>query len=681
METVQSWLHEHSKAWSSWPWAFLNDPVLQWREHPSFMVGEFLFLTLSVLSTLHAFGFLDAFRSTKRDERRDLSSRRMMLFVASWIVGFANDYVFMLLPVVDNFFQAQAVVMLTPRMPLYIVCVYNAMLYWPLLAAERVFGPVVDETKTMTKGGTTSVREEAGTIPLRGSRVAEASLAGWLCGLLYAVYDITGARFLWWTWHHDDAPIKERWLGVPCGSTMFCVLLPFSMCFLRRTALNWEYTETKTLGFLCAFSTLLMVVLINCLCLVATPWQPSIPSLRSVALLVGGLVVGIIWGVVVKRRGNEPAGTLAAEATRNCRASSETSSSTLSCDKGARTQEESTVVLRASRREPVLAAILSLYFAAFAVTMGVFPPQNSLSTGTHQIFGHCHVTDMDLFGSARKRYVCADDYPDFYFSFDCGHLTSTRASSSPPVVSSEKNAAGGLVVAPSRWHSIHPVDALAKTKGTGRAETVTWYTVCGRPHQSYVRWFLAVAGLGLLGVGSFLWAFMVTDGAGRRRWTAGASSPSRKSAPAPTRSNFLNRCVRRNMDRFLTPLMAWHFHGGSILLLVFFFSTLVLLGEVCSVFLHLLRTKVLGEDVWHADKGALQIPYEWVIEKVGRDRANDPMFMTYVFGYAYLIMIVFYTVLDCVRPGSAAVKKEYMVQPRAARDWGPGWWRTVLHML
>ena len=74
--------------------------------------------------------------------------------MATFIVGTVNDYIFMILPVVDNFwqasplgvckececvsfswgkgvFQAQAVLMLTPRMPLYIPCVYNAFMYWP----------------------------------------------------------------------------------------------------------------------------------------------------------------------------------------------------------------------------------------------------------------------------------------------------------------------------------------------------------------------------------------------------------------------------------------------------------------------------------------------------------------------------------------------------------------------
>ena len=42
-------------------------------------------------------------------------------------------------PQVDSFWQAQAVLMLTPRMPLYIPCVYNAFLYWSNVAAAHAF--------------------------------------------------------------------------------------------------------------------------------------------------------------------------------------------------------------------------------------------------------------------------------------------------------------------------------------------------------------------------------------------------------------------------------------------------------------------------------------------------------------------------------------------------------------
>ena len=60
------------------------------------------------------------------------------MWVLTFVAGTANDYIFMLMPMVDNFWQAQAVLMLTPRMPLYIPCVYNAFMYWSCVAAWRV---------------------------------------------------------------------------------------------------------------------------------------------------------------------------------------------------------------------------------------------------------------------------------------------------------------------------------------------------------------------------------------------------------------------------------------------------------------------------------------------------------------------------------------------------------------
>ena len=104
-----------------------------------------------------------------------------------------NDYIFMLLPVVDNFWQAQGLVMLTPRMPLYIPCVYNGFMYWSTVAAARLG---------------------------LGSPVAEASCAGLLAVLFYAPSDMCGAKFLWWTWHDTDPGVALRWLGVPGGSTV-----------------------------------------------------------------------------------------------------------------------------------------------------------------------------------------------------------------------------------------------------------------------------------------------------------------------------------------------------------------------------------------------------------------------------------------------------------------------------
>ena len=41
--------------------------------------------------------------------------------------------------------------------------------------------------------------------------------------MIYAPYDLTGVKFLWWTWHDTDAPVRERILGVPLGSTVWVI--------------------------------------------------------------------------------------------------------------------------------------------------------------------------------------------------------------------------------------------------------------------------------------------------------------------------------------------------------------------------------------------------------------------------------------------------------------------------
>lgn len=99
----------------------------------------------------------------------------------------------MFLPLCDNFWQAQASVMITPRLPLYIVELYAAVLYSCSTAARR----------------------------FKLSYPAETALCGLLAHLLYHTYDINGPRFLWWTWHDDDAAISKRQQTVPVGSSLW----------------------------------------------------------------------------------------------------------------------------------------------------------------------------------------------------------------------------------------------------------------------------------------------------------------------------------------------------------------------------------------------------------------------------------------------------------------------------
>ena len=40
--------------------------------------------------------------------------------------------------------------------------------------------------------------------------------------ILYNLFN-EGAKFLWWTWHDTDAPIREKLLGAPIGSSSWVI--------------------------------------------------------------------------------------------------------------------------------------------------------------------------------------------------------------------------------------------------------------------------------------------------------------------------------------------------------------------------------------------------------------------------------------------------------------------------
>ena len=175
--------------WDTMPWRHWTDPTERFMVMPSFVIGEFYFIFLAVVTLLHA-----------------VSHGRTHLFVwvASLCAGTANDAFFMVLPIVDNFWQAQACVMLTPRMPLYIPCVYVVFMYSSTVACWR----------------------------LGLNFWSSVCLTGIMGEMIYAPYDITGIKFLWWTWHDTDAPIRHRLLGVPIGSSVW--VITFTACFQVR---------------------------------------------------------------------------------------------------------------------------------------------------------------------------------------------------------------------------------------------------------------------------------------------------------------------------------------------------------------------------------------------------------------------------------------------------------------
>ncbi len=164
----------------------LSSPASRWETLPTFVLGEYAILLAAALGLAHAIRSGPVHR---------------LVWLAALVAGTANDLIFMALPLVDNFWHGQATLMLTPRLPLYIPALYVLFMYFPTVAVARVGLP----------------------------RWPTAALAALLAVATYAPFDIVGAKFLWWTWHDTDLPIRERLFGVPTSSTLW--VLTFSGAF------------------------------------------------------------------------------------------------------------------------------------------------------------------------------------------------------------------------------------------------------------------------------------------------------------------------------------------------------------------------------------------------------------------------------------------------------------------
>ena len=195
------------------------------------------------------------------------------MWVAALVAGTANDLIFMALPLVDNFWQAQGMVMLTPRLPLYIPCVYVCFMYIPTVAVRRL-----------------------GLPPL-----AAAALTGIVACLFYMPYDIVGAKFLWWTWHDTDKPIAARILGAPASSTLWILTFVGAFSWLIGWAIRKDPEMTgrgfaRGLAAVAGLTTILMVVQIT----VLQQLDGGAPAYRALA-------VGVVIYAVLAWRGRASA--------------------------------------------------------------------------------------------------------------------------------------------------------------------------------------------------------------------------------------------------------------------------------------------------------------------------------------------------------------------------------------
>ncbi|PAA69834.1 hypothetical protein BOX15_Mlig023060g1 [Macrostomum lignano] len=336
MDLIKTW---YSK-WDHIPWKHISSPKEQWQVLPTFLIGEYLFIFLAALALIHAI----------RQDRR-----HVFAWFASFLAGSSNDIFFMYLPLVDNFWQAQATIMLTPRLPLYICCVYCTFMYFATVSAWRLGLPTL----------------------------AEACLSGLMGIMIYMPYDIIGIKFLWWTWHDTDPPISYRMLGVPVGSTLWVITFTGTFSFLIRTVyLNWRRSEAVAMVAVCLLSTPLMMVQMALLQLISWDRQ-GVPTLSSLMVGVGLYLVAIARQSPRRSLLKHPCGPF----------------------------------IRAAPDFSINLALCCYYAALFCI-MFFGRPEDHVSDGIHQTYGPCRVEQKDFSGQVRHRYVCERDM-DEDWDFSC----------------------------------------------------------------------------------------------------------------------------------------------------------------------------------------------------------------------------------------------------------------------
>lgn len=322
----------------------------QWELMPTFLVGEYLFYILTLIALYHALrsGYWYTF-----------------IWFAALFTGTCNDIFFMFLPLVDNFWQAQATIMLSERLPLYIPCVYICFMYYSVVAAEQLSINVL----------------------------SSATSAGVLALLFYGPYDVVGAHFLWWTWHETDPSVSQRLIGVPVGSSLW--VLTFASAFYLLLQICKRLLRSRrfrniifAFALICILTTPLMLVQMFILQLIDQQHIPTLSMLLSVAALYLTITfLGIVYSFM-----------------------------------------KNAVILKRERSHIILMIATYGYFLTLSIIAIFGNPEKHISMGVHQTFGPCNITSQDLLGHVRRDFICDSDNDHNFYLKCLNHNPKTYES-------------------------------------------------------------------------------------------------------------------------------------------------------------------------------------------------------------------------------------------------------------
>ena len=369
---------------------------------PTFVIAEVTFIIVAILSFIHALSRPSSSPSGRR--------RHLLLFIFAIIGGSCSDLLFMHLPIVDNFWHSQATIMLTERLPFYILTVYASFIYIPIASVWRCGLPII----------------------------SEATLSGILAVFFYAPFDVVGAKFLWWTWHDSDTVVSERILNVPVSSTMwvgiyttmFALLFTYFLPTTNDMQAKQERLSDGSLLYNGGISAKtpsqtnqrhIPLFTISSILRAGTASILAIPlmmlHMMIIQCIMGGLVLpppppptSSMLGLTLVAYGSLCISSIADDAAvSNNQIRLERKQMSFKGSGGGKSYSLVFAI--------VFHYLMLLYVARYC------DPIHSISTGIHQTYGPCNVKTTDYAGETCNKFVCDVLEHVDYKLFSCGENT------------------------------------------------------------------------------------------------------------------------------------------------------------------------------------------------------------------------------------------------------------------
>jgi hypothetical protein len=182
-------------------WVFFNSPneLLDWS-HLGIEIIIYIGLGLAIV---HAY----------RNYKTSGSPSALWTLLACFLYGLFMDILSYY--TVENFWHGEfSVMLLFNKLPLYIACLYPAIIYHSIMTIRR-YG---------------------------FSRFTEAVCTGFFAGFLYMIFDNFGPMIGWWIWDTSDPTTLPYISNVPLTSYAWMFLFTSAFTFINRK-ISWDWVE------------------------------------------------------------------------------------------------------------------------------------------------------------------------------------------------------------------------------------------------------------------------------------------------------------------------------------------------------------------------------------------------------------------------------------------------------